>query len=89
MFLFRTNLRKGVYISPLCKVGPMPLKLEHLFSEQKCLLTAEAFCVVLDLEKEFHDLTIHPPPLERNAVVHDQPMQEIVDFRAEIGRAHV
>ena len=49
----------------------MPLKLEHLFSEQKCLLTAEAFCVVLDLEKEFHDLTIHPPPLERNAVVHD------------------
>ena len=60
----------------------MPLKLEHLFSEQKCLLTAEAFCVVLDFEKEFHDLTIHPPPLERNAVVHDQPMQEIVDFRA-------
>ena len=45
-------------------------------------MTAEAFCVVLDLEKEFHDLTIHPPPLERNAVVHDQPMQEIVDFRA-------
>ena len=34
----------------------MPLKLEHLFSEQKCFLTAEAFGVVVDLEKEFHDL---------------------------------
>ena len=72
--------QRGLYKAPLQSRSDAPLKLEHLFSEQKSFLPSESFRVVIDLEKQFHDLSVHPS-FERDAVVHNQPMQEIVDFR--------
>ena len=48
--------QRGLYKAPLQSRSDAPLKLEHLFSEQKSFLPSESFRVVIDLEKQFHDL---------------------------------
>ncbi len=59
----------------------MPFKTRTSFFRAEMPLTAEAFCVVLDLEKEF-STTYDPPaaPSERNAATTISRCRKFVDF---------